>query len=148
MQEKVPLTDLDPPFANLFLFPGLSLLNNSCESSHNEIGVMTSLSLTASSYGLPRTLPPEKKFTFAIEILNRSAEQLESLEVHVNALNARSSHHNQQHLMRRISPIRAFLPMGMNPTQNHGKCPTVKSIQAKLLTLFSSIYPPGNISIC
>jgi tetratricopeptide (TPR) repeat protein len=35
MQEKESLTDLDPSFANLYLFPGLSIFNNSCADSHN-----------------------------------------------------------------------------------------------------------------
>lgn len=35
MKDKEPLTDLDPSFQHLYLFPGLSLFNHSCADSHN-----------------------------------------------------------------------------------------------------------------
>ncbi|KAJ5491428.1 hypothetical protein N7539_002995 [Penicillium diatomitis] len=35
VKKKKPLTNLDPSFCNLYLFPGLSLFNHSCDGSHN-----------------------------------------------------------------------------------------------------------------
>lgn len=35
MKNKEPLNDLDPSLANLYLFPGLSMFNHSCEGSNN-----------------------------------------------------------------------------------------------------------------
>ncbi|OOQ90811.1 hypothetical protein PEBR_02708 [Penicillium brasilianum] len=35
MKKKEPLNELDPSLVNLYLFPGLSMFNHSCEGSHN-----------------------------------------------------------------------------------------------------------------